>query len=320
MATYSDYYEGYPQKTVFEALEEAGKTWKSYYPQTTTLYYFSRLRASKYANNFAGWSQFKVDCESGNLPTYSFIEPRWYNIPAYPAQDQHPTHPVSEGEKLVKEIYEIMRASPLWEKSALLITYDEHGGFFDHVPLTKNIPNPDGINAKFPSPPCNFTYSGVRVPAIVVSAFIPKGTVEHTPLNNTKFAPNSQYEHSSLSKTFHTMYGSPLLTKRDQWAGDFSHMFSLTNPRKDCPHTLPNPNPKIDKPYKFVHNNKVSKLQSGMAIMAAALNKVQVTHDYFKNQTEFEVALFVQQHMSQFAKRTYGKETLKNLPQNYLYL
>jgi len=276
--------------------------------------------ASKYANNFAGWSQFKIDAEAGTLPTYSFIEPRWYNIPGFPAQDQHPTHPVSEGEKLVKEIYEILRASPLWEKSALLITYDEHGGFFDHVPITKNTPNPDGINAVYPSPPCNFTYSGVRIPAIVVSPWVPKGHVEHRPKNSTRFAANSQYEHSSLSKTFHTMFGSPLLTKRDQWAGDFSHVFSLNTPRKDCPNTLPNVNPNLDKSYKYSEKNKVSHLQSGMAIMAAALNKVQVEHEFFKNKTEIEVATFVQQHMSKFSKRTYGKEKINNTRQNFLYL
>ena len=74
----------------------------------------------------------------------------------------HPDHDVSEGDKLIKKIYDALRAGPKWESTALIITFDEHGGFFDHVPPPTNIPNPDGLNST--NPAFDFTREGVRVP------------------------------------------------------------------------------------------------------------------------------------------------------------
>lgn len=92
------------------------------------------------------------------------------------ANDDHPSHDVANGQKLVKEVYETLRTSPQWNQSLLVITYDEHGGFYDHVQTPYvNVPSPDGNTAP---PPTFFKFDrlGVRVPTIMVSPWIIKGS------------------------------------------------------------------------------------------------------------------------------------------------
>ena len=101
---------------------------------------------------------------------------RYFDLKGKPANDDHPSHDVANGQKLVKEVYEALRSSPQWNDSLLLVTYDEHGGFYDHVVTPYvGVPNPDGIIGPGPS---NFAFDrlGVRVPAIAVSPWIKRGT------------------------------------------------------------------------------------------------------------------------------------------------
>ncbi len=111
--------------------------------------------------------------EYGTLPTYSFIEPRYFSFPEFPANDEHPSHDVSQGELLIKQVYELVRNSPIWNTTLLILTFDEHGGFYDHVPTpTKDVPSPDGINST--EPPFDFRRLGVRVPTILISPWVNK--------------------------------------------------------------------------------------------------------------------------------------------------
>ena len=94
----------------------------------------------------------------------------------FPAIDDHPSHDVAVGQRFVKEVYETLRASPQWKEMALLITYDEHGGFYDHVPTpVTGVPNPDGIIGPDPFH-FRFDRLGVRVPTLIISPWIDKGT------------------------------------------------------------------------------------------------------------------------------------------------
>lgn len=99
----------------------------------------------------------------GKLDRYVLIEPGFYSWGAdHPATDQHPGHDMAQGlvydlpfnqqgERFIKEVYELIRNSQYWTKSAILITYDEHGGYFDHVPPPMvGVPNPDGLNSTGP--------------------------------------------------------------------------------------------------------------------------------------------------------------------------
>jgi hypothetical protein len=92
------------------------------------------------------------------MPAFTWLEPNYFDGENYPASDQHPDHDVSIGDQLIKSVYDAVRASPLWNKTALIITYDEHGGFFDHVPPPMNVPNPDGLNST--DDPFDFTRLG----------------------------------------------------------------------------------------------------------------------------------------------------------------
>jgi len=186
------------------------------------------------------WEDFVKQAETGELPHYSWIDPAYVFNPNtnMPAQSQHPGDgAIPAGEKLIKDLYETVRASPLWNKSAIIITYDEAGGFWDHVPPPQNgVPNPDGIVPKPKQKDFNFDRLGMRVPFVVVSPWIKKNTVVHEPKGPTK---TSQYDHTSIAATVKKIFGTKrFLTKRDAWAGTFEHIFSLKAPRKDCPLNL----------------------------------------------------------------------------------
>lgn len=96
---------------------------------------------------------------TGDMPAFTWVEPNYFDSDKIAASDQHPDHDVSIGDQLIKSIYDAVRASPLWEKTAFIITYDEHGGFFDHVPPPMNVPNPDGLNST--DDPFDFTRLGM---------------------------------------------------------------------------------------------------------------------------------------------------------------
>lgn len=171
---------------------------------------------------------------------------------------------------MIKEIYEAVRASSIWEETMFMITYDEHGGtknqllilpciitrrisfihlfafemvgFFDHVSPPENVPNPDGKNST--DDPFDFSRLGVRIPTVIASPWITKGTVVHAPEDTT----GSQYDHTSvISTVVHKLFkaedGYPApeyLTKRDAWSLTFEHLFEMeASPRSDCPMELP---------------------------------------------------------------------------------
>jgi phospholipase C len=144
----------------------------------------------------------------------------------------HPLDDVRIGELLVKQVYEAIRAvSAVWENSALLIVFDEHGGFYDHVtPPATTAPGDNPMNAAPGQAPFGFDQLGVRVPAIIISPLVPKGLIDHT-----------IYDHTSALATLERQHNMDPLTHRDEKAEDFSHLFSLTTARTDTPVTLVNP-------------------------------------------------------------------------------
>ncbi|XP_020252204.1 LOW QUALITY PROTEIN: non-specific phospholipase C1-like [Asparagus officinalis] len=235
-----DLIHGFPQKTIFDSLEENGLSFGVYYQNVPAVLFFKSLRKLKNVVNFHNYKlTFKRHASSGKLPNYAVIEQKYFDLDLDPANDDHPSHDVARGQRFVKEIYETLRASPQWNETALLITYDEHGGFYDHVPTpVRGVPNPDGIIG---SAPYYFKFDrlGVRVPTLLISPWIDKATVIHEPNGPT---PHSQFEHSSVPATVKKLFNlnTNFLTKRDAWAGTFESYFSLRKtPRTDCPEKLP---------------------------------------------------------------------------------
>ncbi|KAF9592217.1 hypothetical protein IFM89_012793 [Coptis chinensis] len=211
--------KGYPQKTIFDQIDEAGLSFGIYYQNIPATLFYQSLRKIKYLTKFHPYGlAFKSDAKAAKLPNYVVVEQRYMDSKLTPANDDHPSHDVYQGQMFVKEVYETLRASPQWNETLLIITYDEHGGFYDHVATpVSGVPSPDGIVGPEPFL-FRFDRLGVRVPTIMVSPWIDKGTVVHGP-NGSPFS-TSEFEHSSIPATVRKVFNlsSPSLTKRDQWA------------------------------------------------------------------------------------------------------
>jgi phospholipase C len=221
------FYIGKDIQSIYERMIGAGKTAKIYYydQHSSTMEIVNLLQHQ--SELFATFDQFTSDCNSNQLPDYSFIEP-CYNDHAGPdggevlASDQHPTHNVQVGERFIGTVYNTIRNSdPVWASTALLVVYDEHGGTFDHV-----IPpdcRPDGFVAQpgdTGGMPFAFDRLGVRVPAILISPYIPKGTV----------VDGRVFEHASIPNTV-TQYflnGDAKRTDREVHSETFLDMLSDT--------------------------------------------------------------------------------------------
>jgi phospholipase C len=220
--------------TIFDRLDDEGVNWTIYhgdlFPQTLAI---SGMTVREAEGRFKDFQDFSRDVhDPGYAASYTFIEPDYHTSSDFVCgNSQHPKDDVTRGEALLKTIYEAIRTSPHWESSVLIITYDEHGGFYDHVPPPQAIAPGDT-----PTDPENnlfsfdFTQLGVRVPAIVVSPLIPRGIIDHT-----------VYDHTSALATVERIFGLLPLTERDKQAHSLNHLFSLTTARTDALSTLPEP-------------------------------------------------------------------------------
>ena len=226
--------------TIFDSLDWACLDWEIFegddLPQSFAI---SGMNVNALRGKFTDLEDFASRLSQASYsPRYIFIEPNYGNVlPVLTAADftcgssQHPLDDVTRGERLIKQVYETIRQSPHWERSLLIITYDEHGGFYDHATPPIGVSPGDAI-----SDPANnhhnfdFKQLGVRVPAVIVSPLIPKGTIDH-----------NAYDHSSVPATVERCFGLSPLTRRDAVANDVLHLLSLAAPRTDTPATLPNP-------------------------------------------------------------------------------
>lgn len=227
----------YPQKTFFDQIDAEGLTWRNYYNDTPWESFLTTIAQN--TKNVVPLQQFYDDARTGNLPHYAWINPRLSpNVTTGEASnDQHPDHDVSLGEKFYKDVYEALRASPQWNETLFIVTYDEHGGFWDHVPTPLNVPAPGDGEDSYPDKNFMFDRLGVRIPTLLISPWIPKGTLVSAPPAAQKPAPNSEYALTSIMATARILLGmkSTPLTKRDAWAATFEHVLSLSEPRTDCP-------------------------------------------------------------------------------------
>ncbi len=201
------FYLNTPFLSIYDRLLKAGRTAKLYYYDRSS----STMEVVNLLKNqpkiFATYPQFLEDCKRGELPDYSFVEPNYSDHLGDGggeelASDQHPDHDVQAGEVLIASVYNAIRQNPdLWKSTALLLVYDEHGGIYDHVPPPAC--TPDGFTATeqdtgVPGQPFAFDRLGVRVPAVLISPWIPKATVvpgTEDPVNGRIF------EHASIPAT-----------------------------------------------------------------------------------------------------------------------
>jgi phospholipase C len=221
--------------SLFRRLEDLSKTWRVYFhdmPQSLLLrdvwpYALTRYRLFK---------QFLADAHVGALPNYSFIEPRYFTdlFSNFIPNDEHPPHNVLYGEQLIAQVYNAVRSSPCWKRTLLIITYDEHGGCYDHVAPPPSI-QPDAAMAnehKF-----LFDSYGVRVPAVIVSPYIPPGSKIHAPRNDK--GPVIPFDHTSIIKTVREIFSlGERFTARDEAAPSIVPALSLLAPNNDGPPSI----------------------------------------------------------------------------------
>jgi phospholipase C len=174
------------------------------------------------AANLGLFTDFQSDAASGSLASYSFLEPSWGSS----GNSQHPNYDVSLGEQFLLAIYQALQSGPAWDQTLLIITYDEHGGCYDHVAPPGGATPPDSSVGQYGF---DFTRFGLRVPAVLVSPLIPAGTVFRVPEGGTPL------DHTSVLKTIETRWSLPALTARDAAALDVGDVLSLTTPRTDDP-------------------------------------------------------------------------------------
>jgi len=240
-------YVNEPFKSIYDRLIHATPkhTAKLYYYDTTS----STMEITNLLQNepelFGTYQQFLNDCGTGNLPDYSFVEPNFNDHDSDSgeevASDQHPDHNIQAGELFIASVYNAIKQNPnLWQSTALLVVYDEHGGIYDHVAPPACTPDQftASANDTGTGQPFAFDRLGVRVPAILISPWIPKGTVvdgrvfDHAsiPATITKFFLGD-YSPRSPRETSADVFIEPNVAPVDPTR----NLLSLDNMRTDCP-------------------------------------------------------------------------------------
>jgi phospholipase C len=229
--------------TIFNRLEEKKISWRVYYDEQQLASFTGILHAPAiqqyWKTNFRGMKQFHRDAAEGNLPAYAFIEPRmiFNHNDMHPPfghlreseVDGEPTYDsalsdVRAGEVLLAEVYNSIKNGASTSGSnamntVFLVTFDEHGGTYDHVPPPE-VTTPSG-KEEVGEMGFGFDRLGCRVPAIVISAYTRAGTVI-----------NEEMHHSSLGSTLNRLHGLSPLSRRDASANNLFNAVNLTKPRQ----------------------------------------------------------------------------------------
>jgi len=246
--------------TIFEVLQNAGITWKIYvnpngsgcsgppYEVQCLLtvsyikpFVFGQSIPQKYPQNLATMSQYFADLQNDTLPQVAIIEPATPAGLSEHASSDHafPTN-IQLGASYAASLINALMESSAWKDSVFIFTYDEFGGEYDHVAPQPTV-SPDGIApldflpndvcSKATGPLCDFTYTGYRVPLLVISPFTKKNYVSHTIADTT-----------AILKLIETRFNLPPLTRRDAAQPDMTEFFDFKNPPWLTPPTPPTQN------------------------------------------------------------------------------
>ncbi len=209
--------------SIFGALSDHGVSWSIYgydEPPLTRQNFPDTLAAP--SSHFGLFADFQAAASAGRLASFVFLEPSWSST----GNSQHPNYDVALGEQLLLDVYHALSRGPAWATTMLVITYDEHGGCYDHVPPPGGATPPDDSVGEMGF---GFDRFGVRVPTVLVSPLVPAGTVFRAPEGGPPL------DHTSILKTVELRWGLPPLTRRDAAAPDFGSVVSLSRARTDDP-------------------------------------------------------------------------------------
>lgn len=181
--------------TIYDRLDGAGVPWGYYYVDLPVLVTLGQ------ASQLHGLDAFYSDARAGILPPVSMVDPGFF------LNDDHPPRHPLLGQQFIASIYNALATSPLWNHSLMVVVYDEHGGFFDHV-----VP-PKAADERAEE---GFDQLGFRVPALVCGPYAKRGQVSSV-----------VHDHTSVLRHIETMFDLAPLTLRDAAANDLSDMLDL---------------------------------------------------------------------------------------------
>jgi phospholipase C len=211
----------YTCPTIYGRLSDMGLDWAiyGYNSDPLTRHNFPDTTVAD-ESHFGHFRDFEQRAADGTLAPYTFLEPSWDAA----GNSQHPNYDVAKGEQFLHDIYLALRNGKAWNSTLLIVTYDEHGGNYDHVAPPANATAPgDGTVGEHGF---DFTRFGLRVPAVLVSPRIAAGTV---------FRGSGPIDHTSVLRTIAERWGTEPLTNRDRAAASLADALSLAKPRTDDP-------------------------------------------------------------------------------------
>lgn len=212
---------GRPYPNVFTRLNAAGVTWKVYSTNLATPAVFLNV-LSDHLERFVRLDEYFTDAMNGTLPQVSIVEAGYGLGVAGGEDDEHSPSNVQLGQRFTARVVNALLQSPLWPKSVLLFSYDEHGGYYDSVPPGPAC-IPDAIEP-IGDATRHFDHLGFRVPLIVVSPYARRGWVSHVPS-----------DHTSLMRLIALKWGLPALTGRDANADALVDLFDFEHPDVSVP-------------------------------------------------------------------------------------
>ncbi|MDX1900830.1 MAG: alkaline phosphatase family protein [Gammaproteobacteria bacterium] len=205
------------QDTIFDRLDEASKSWRIYYYDFAISLALTHQRNFKNLMNYHKIDRFFEDCRgtAEKFPEFVFIEPKYLGVDQ---NDDHPPHNTMKAQKLIADVYNAIRSNPvLWESTLLVVTYDEHGGFYDHVSPPAAVP-PDHHTEEY-----TFDRLGVRVPALLISPWVKKGVIK------------TVFDHTSLLKYLIDKWNLRPLGERTRHANSIAVALDFNQePMLDC--------------------------------------------------------------------------------------
>jgi len=211
------------ERSIFHQLELAGESWEIFTASKPTFeeQILPKLRVEK-GEHFLTTDDFFKAAKQGKLPSFSWVTSAGLH-------NEHPQKNIQAGQRFVAQIIDAVMKSPNWKRTALFFMYDEHGGFYDHVPPPKACP-PDEIQPILEAKdvPGKFDRLGVRVPMIVISPYAKKHYVSHT-----------VFDHTSILRFVQARFNLPALTARDAHARPPIDMFDFEHPAFTTPPVLP---------------------------------------------------------------------------------
>lgn len=209
--------------TVFDLLNAFGISWKDYFVDLPTAGLFPYVLEQN-PGNIVPVADFFADCAAGTLPSFSVVDPE-----SEEGSEENPQD-AQTGAYYAYQVIDAVLRSPAWPSTALIINFDEHGGYWDHVPPVRMV-RPDSIPPDVPAGDTYgdlYSWSGFRVPAFVVSPWARPNYVSHT-----------VYDHTSILRLLETKWNLPALSNRDANANTMLDCFDFRSPAFLAPPALP---------------------------------------------------------------------------------